>query len=185
MSECKFCGTDRADTDWVSGVRCNKCDKVVKGKNNFKKLSYDNPADHIKLQDKFSWSRLKTEEEFNELKDLYLNAFDSKISTYKSIESHLREDVRASDIEHFLRFHISSLFKDKRREFLERKFSRYAGKFRERRLPYLMPYFVHALRIARDIVINKKLMLEIMKLVQVFSLPIEAVIVWILLHDSI
>ena len=61
----------------------------------------------------------------------------------------------------------------------------YAGKFRERRLPYLMPYFVHPLRIERDIVFNRKLMLEIMKLVQVFSLPIEVVIVWILLHDSI
>lgn len=131
MSECKFCGTDRTDTDWVSGVRCSKCDKVIKRKNKFKKLSYENPNDHVKLQDKFPWSRLKTEEEFNELKNLYLNAFDRKISVYKNIESQFKEDVRASDIEHFLRYHISSLFPSKRREYLERKFSRYASNFRE------------------------------------------------------
>ena len=131
MSECKFCGTERTDTHWVSGARCKKCDKVIKRKNKFKKLSYENPDDHVKLQDKFPWSRLKTEEEFNELKNLYLNAFDRKISVYKNIESQFKEDVRASDIEHFLRYHISSLFQSKRREYLERKFSRYASNFRE------------------------------------------------------
>ena len=130
MSECKFCGTDRTDTDWVSGVRCNKCDKVIKHKNKFKKLSYYNPDDHIKLQHEFPWSRLKTHEEFNDLKDLYLNAHDLKISAYRHIERLFREDVRASDIEHFLWHYISSLF-PRRREYLERKFSRYAWKFRD------------------------------------------------------
>ena len=130
MSKCKFCETDR-DTVWVSGVRCKKCDKVIKRKNKFKKLSFENPDDRITLEDKFPWSRLKTEEEFNDLKNLYLNACDLKLSVYKRIESELKVDVRASDIEHFLRSHISSLFKGKRREFFERKFDRYAYKFRE------------------------------------------------------
>ena len=131
MSKCKFCETDRTDTDWVSEVRCKKCDKVIKRKNKFKKLRYENPDDHEKLQDKFPWSRLKTEEEFNDLKNLFLDALDSKISVYKNIESQFKEDVRASDIEHFLIYHISRLFKGKRREYLERKFSRYASNFRE------------------------------------------------------
>lgn len=131
MSECKICGTDRLNTDFKSSTRCKKCDRVIRLKNKFKKLTFENPDDRTILKDKFSWSWLKTEEEFNELKALYLDAINLKISSYNNIESHMRKDVDATDIEYFLRFHLRDLFPTQRREHIEAKFSRYAGRFRE------------------------------------------------------
>lgn len=144
MYECKHCSGDRLYLEWHNSVCCKKCRKIVNRMNKAKKLSYNNENDHNKILNifpglyrkavlvlgKYPRRVFESEKEFDELKSLYLNAFVSKLSTYKTIEENLRGTVRASDIEFFLKYYLKDVFPSNKKQSIEMKFYQYASRFR-------------------------------------------------------
>ena len=144
MYKCKHCGSDRLYLEWHNSVCCKKCHRIINRMNKAKKLSYNNENDHNKILDifpglyrkavlileKYPQKVFESEEEFDELKSLYLNAFERKLSTYKTIEENLRGTVDAMDIEFFLKYYLKDVFPSNRKHRIEMNFYQYASRFR-------------------------------------------------------